>query len=95
MHDRGIQFQSLDQIAEFVDGRGVTKEEFIAAFNSPEVRRAMREADVAQRTIPIMSVPTLIVAERYEINMDSGRKAALAIADHLIAEELARADVAR
>jgi hypothetical protein len=34
-------------------------------------------------------VPTLVVADRYVIGMDTGRKRALEIADQLIARELA------
>jgi protein dithiol oxidoreductase (disulfide-forming) len=88
IHDRGIQFLSAEQVADFVDGRGASREEFLQAFNSPEVRRALREADAAQRRIQINSVPTLVVADKYVINMDNGRKVALEIANQLIAEEL-------
>jgi len=88
IHDRAQQFLSAEQIADFVDGNGASREEFLRAFNSPEVRRRLREADVAQRTIQITSVPTLVVADRYVINMDSGRKVALEIANYLIAREL-------
>lgn len=89
IHDRATQFLSAEQLADFVDGNGASKEEFLKAFNSPEVRRLLREADVAQRRIQINSVPTLVVADRYVINMDNGRKMALEIADFLIAREQA------
>jgi thiol:disulfide interchange protein DsbA len=89
IHDRATQFLSAEQIADFVDGNGASKEEFLQAFNSPEVRRQLREADVAQRRIQINSVPTLVVADRYVINMDNGRKVALEIAEYLIAREKA------
>jgi len=89
IHDRGIQFLSAEQIADFVDGNGASKEEFLRAFNSPEVRRRLRETDAAQRMIQINSVPTLVVADRYVINMDNGRKVALEIADYLIVREQA------
>ncbi len=89
IHDRQAQFLSADQIADFVDGHGVTREEFLRAFNSPSVRRALREADAVQRNAQISSVPTLMVADKYVINMDSGRKVALDIVDHLIAKERA------
>jgi thiol:disulfide interchange protein DsbA len=89
IHDRATQFLSAEQIADFVDGNGASKEEFLRAFNSPEVRRRLREADAAQRSIQINSVPTLVVADRYVINMDNGRKIALEIADYLIAREQA------
>jgi thiol:disulfide interchange protein DsbA len=89
IHDRATQFLSAEQIADFVDGNGASKEEFLRAFNSPEVRRQLREADAAQRRIQINSVPTLVVADRYVINMDNGRKVALEIAEYLIAREKA------
>lgn len=87
IHDRHIQFLSADQLAEFVDGHGASKEEFLRAFNSPEVRRKLREADMAQRNMQISSVPTLVVDDRYVVNMDSGRKTALEIVDYLIGLE--------
>jgi thiol:disulfide interchange protein DsbA len=87
IHDRQIQFLSADQLADFVDGHGTTREEFLRAFNSPEVRRKLREADMAQRSMQISSVPTLVVDDRYVVNMDSGRKTALEIVDYLIGLE--------
>ena len=89
IHDRATQYLSAEQLADFVDGNGASKEEFLRAFNSPEVRRQLREADAAQRRIQINSVPTLVVADRYVINMDNGRKVALEIAEFLIAREQA------
>ena len=89
IHDRQVQFLSADQIADFVDGNGVSKEEFLRAFNSPTVRRALSEADAAGRAAQISSVPTLLVAGKFVVNMDHGRAVALEIADHLIAQEQA------
>lgn len=88
IHDNGRQFLTADMVAEFVDGNGTTKDEFLRAFESPEVRRATRDAERRQREVNIASVPTVVVAEKYVVNMDPGRKTALEIADHLIALEL-------
>jgi thiol:disulfide interchange protein DsbA len=87
IHDNRIMFGSADEIAEFVDGNGATAEEFLAAFNSGEVRRKLRDADAAQRAVGVSSVPTLVVDGRYVISMEVGRKIALQVADHLIAKE--------
>ncbi len=76
-------------VADFVDGNGTTRAEFLRAFESADVRRATRDAERRQREVKISSVPTLVVAEKYVVNMDPGRKAALDIADHLINLELA------
>ena len=88
IHDSGRQFLTPDMVADFVDGNGTTKAEFLRAFESAEVRRATRDAERRQREVKINSVPTLVVGEKYVVNMDPGRKAALAIADHLIGLEL-------
>ena len=74
-------------IADFVDGRGVTKDEFIEAYNSSRVRRALATGDARQRTFAIASVPTLVVADKYVVSMDVGRRQALEVVDYLIALE--------
>jgi predicted DsbA family dithiol-disulfide isomerase len=76
-------------MADFIDGHGASRQQFLDAFNSQEVRRALRDADVEQRALVINTVPTLVVADRYVVNMDFGRKLALDIMDFLIAKELA------
>ncbi len=89
IHDRQTQFLSTAQLADFVDGHGVSSAEFLRAFDSPAVRRALGEADAAQRTFGITSVPTLTVAGKYTVSMDHGTKVALEIVDHLVAREQA------
>ncbi len=84
IHDNRRQFMSADEVAEFIDGNGATKEEFLRAFNSPDVRRAIRESDADQRNLAIASVPTMVVAGKYVVNMDNGRKVALEVVDHLL-----------
>ncbi len=87
IHDNRRQFMSANEVAEFIDGNGATKEEFLRAFNSPDVRRAIRESDADQRDLAITSVPTMVVAGKYVINMDNGRKVALEVVDHLLTLE--------
>jgi len=36
------------------------------------------------RVMQVTGVPTLVVADRYVVGMNEGRKAALAIVDHLV-----------
>jgi thiol:disulfide interchange protein DsbA len=92
IHDNGRQFLSADMIAEYIDGNGATKDEFLRAFNSPEVRRSMRDTEAAQRDLVISSIPTLVVGGKYVINMEVGRKASLDVVNHLIALELGDED---
>ena len=89
IHDSGRQFLSAEMVADFVDGNGTTREEFLRAFDSADVKRATRDSERRQRDAKIASVPTLVVADKYVVNMSPGRKTALEIADHLIELELA------
>ena len=88
IHDRQIQFRSPEQIAGFIDGHGASSEEFLRAFNSPQVRGALRETEIAQRDLEIRTIPTLIVAGKYLVDMGHGRKVALEITDYLIELEM-------
>jgi thiol:disulfide interchange protein DsbA len=89
IHDNGRQFLSADMVGDYIDGNGTTKDEFLRAFNSPEVRRHLRDTEAAQRKLVITSVPTMVVGGKYVVNMEVGRKASLDVVSHLIALELA------
>lgn len=93
IHDSRRQFNSVEQIADFVEGKdGVTREAFLAAFDAPAVRRKLAKIDAESRTAQISSVPSLVVDGRYRINMsDIGRKPALGVARYLVEQELAGA----
>jgi len=94
IHDNGRQFLSPEMIADYVDGNGVAKEEFLRVFNSPAVRKKVTESENDQRIMQIVSVPTLVVADKYVVNMDVGRKRSLEIVNLLIAKEQAGGDEA-
>lgn len=84
IHDNRRQFMSADMVADFVDGRGISKDEFLKAYNSSAVRRALANGDARQRSFAIASVPTLVVAGKYIVSMDVGRPQVLDVVDHLI-----------
>ncbi|MFU8815727.1 MAG: thiol:disulfide interchange protein DsbA/DsbL [Pseudomonadales bacterium] len=89
IHDSGRQFLTVDSMADFVAGQGTSREQFLQVFDSESVRRQVREAERQQRAMRIASVPTMVVAGRYRVGMDVGRKTALDVTDHLIEQELA------
>ena len=85
IHSSGRQFNSAEQIADFVDGKGgVTKARFMEAYDSSTVRRKLSRIDASGRTLGITSVPSLVVDGRYRINMDIGRKQSLTVARFLV-----------
>lgn len=87
IHNARRMFASPDEVAEFIDGNGATAEEFMAAWNGPEVRRLLREGEAAQREVVVRAVPALAVNGAYLVSMEVGRKVALEVVDHLIALE--------
>ena len=92
IHDNGRQFLGASQIADFVDGHGISGETFLEAYSSTEVRRALARNEARRNRLGISTVPSLTVADKYRINMDVGRRHALAVADHLVALEQANAN---
>lgn len=85
VHDNGRTFLSAGQIADFVDGNGVTRQQFLDAYNSPAVRRTLARNEARQRKLGISTVPTITVADVYVVNMDVGRRRSLEVADALVA----------
>ena len=87
IHDNGRQFLSLDDIADFLGGSGISRQAFLNAFRSPEVRRKLAAEDARQRRLGIVSVPTLAVADKYVLGPNLSRRQILDLADQLIALE--------
>lgn len=84
IHDNGRSFLSADQVADFVQGNGVSRQAFLDAYNSTAVRRALARNEARQRRLGISSVPGLAVADTYVVNMDVGRRRSLEVASALI-----------
>ena len=88
IHDSRRRFKSAEDLANFVDGKGISKEEFLTAFESPAVRRKLGSNDAAMRKAQVSSVPTLVVDDRYKVNLSLGHKPSVEVARQLA--ELAR-----
>ena len=88
MHDRNREFTDRGRLADFVDGYGIEREVFLAAIDEPSVRRRVAEIDQTFRDAGLLAVPALVVADKYVVNMDIGRKPALDVVDQLVAREL-------
>lgn len=88
IHDRNRQFTDRSRLADFVDGYGVERDAFLAAIDEPSVRREVAEIDRAFREAGLLAVPAIVVADKYVVNMDIGRKQTLDVVDQLVAREL-------
>ena len=94
IHDNGRRFQSKEQIADFVDGRGTDRQAFLDAYDSAAVRRKIATQDAQQRRFAIAATPTMVVAGRYAVGTDAGRRQTLNIVDYLIDLERGAGDSA-
>ena len=87
IHDSGRRFVRPGDIADWLDGRGISADDFMHTFNSPDVRRAMQAANRDQLAFQISATPQIVVAGKYLVGMDGGQRRALQVIDHLIAQE--------
>ncbi len=90
IHDNNRQFLSPEMVADFVDGHGVTRQAFLDAYRSSDVRRAASLASDLSVEQKINGVPSLTVADRYVVNLNEVPRAqAFDVVDFLVAKALA------
>ena len=89
IQDRNRQFVTPSALAQFVDGFGVDREAFLRTLTSPRTAREVNAGERRFAALGLTSVPALVVDDKYIINMDIGRKRALAVTDDLVDELLA------
>ncbi len=90
VHDVKRNFSSLNRLADYIDGKGATAEEYRRAFNSPEVTRKMAGADQMARRLMVASVPTIIVHGKYMVRTTRsvGISRMLDVMDFLVEKEM-------
>jgi thiol:disulfide interchange protein DsbA len=86
IHQRGRTFRSAEEIADWFNGQGATREKFLATFNSNAVLRRTASADALGRQLKVIGIPSLVVNGKYLIgvNREVGAKRMLEVADYLI-----------
>lgn len=90
IQDRNRQFITPVAVAEFVNGFGVDKDSFLRTATSPRIAREVEAGERRFVALGLTGVPSLVVDDKYIINMTSGRKRALAVTDDLVSELLAK-----
>ena len=90
IQDRNRRFATPTALAQFVDGFGVDQEAFLQTLTSPRTAREVGAGERRFVALGLTSVPALVVDDKYLINMDIGRKRALAVTDDLVEELLAK-----
>lgn len=90
LQDRNRRFATPDSLAQFVDGFGVDRDAFLRTLTSTRTAREVEAGERRFLSLGLTGVPALVVDDKYIINMDLGRKHALAVTDDLVRELLAK-----
>jgi thiol:disulfide interchange protein DsbA len=85
LHEEGRPLQSVEQVAQLVDGHGIYAPAFLRIVSSGPVTARLNAARQAQVRDAIMSIPTLVVGDYYRIEIGTvGRSHALKVATELV-----------
>ena len=86
IHERNMTFTNETQLAEFMQGRGIESDRFLSAYNGARISRLMdmnRQLAVDTRTA---GVPSLLVANKFQVNSQGGNRQMLSTASWLVTE---------
>ena len=91
IHDKKANLSTPERFADFIDGRGTSKEEFLETYASEEVTRLMKNADSLQRRFKVATTPSLVIKGMYLVTTSQqvGRSRILDVVEHLVEKELA------
>ncbi len=89
LHMQMADLGKRDLIVDFVARNGVDRAQFLATFDSPEVRTRMAKANEMAKAFKLDGVPLFGVAGKYttDTSMAGSREGALRVMDYLIARE--------
>lgn len=85
IHGEGRRLDTAQAMAALVDGHGIYAAPFLRMVEAGPVRARVAAAQADQQRVGIMSIPTLVVAGHWRIEVGAvGRARAIAIAESLI-----------
>ena len=93
LHNDRVPLRTIDDIANWYTKFGVTREQFMQAYSSPETDAKIAKSKAMVPGWQVDSTPTLVVAGKWRVNGASAGSTAqlFAIVDHLVKQESAAA----
>ncbi len=90
VHEVKRNFSPATRLGDYFDGKGVTADEYMKAYNSPELATKVSAADQMARRLQVSSVPTIIIHGKYQIRPTRavGISRMLDVMDFLIEREI-------
>ena len=91
IHTDRTQIRNIDDLSQWYTQFGVTKEQFLAAFNSPETTAKIEKAQALVPAYGVDATPTVVVAGKYRITgeMAGSNAGVFEVAEYLVAKEAA------
>lgn len=89
IHERGRRFSSVNQVADFVDGQGISTDEFTRIMQAKRIGELQSANDVLAREFGVLATPSVIVANKYLVNAGLGRERVIETIEYLIEEIVA------
>ena len=89
IHDQDRRFTSIEHLAGFLDGSGITAEQFNSLANGNRIGKRVTDNIQRTRELGIQAIPALVVANRYLVYPGNNRDAALRNIEKVLAEILA------
>ncbi len=89
LHNDRLPIRTVDDIANYYTRFGVTKEQFLAAFNSPETSAKVAHAKSQVPDWGVDQTPTMVVAGKYRVNSREASSAGgvFEVVNFLVAKE--------
>ena len=94
IHERNTTFLSDEQLAEFMHDRGIESDRFLSALNGRFISRAVESNRQLAVDTGTLSVPSLLIANKFQVTARGGNRQMLSTADWLVNELQAGRDPA-
>ena len=91
LHTDRAPLRTIDDIANWYTKYGVTREQFMAAYNAPETVAKVEKAKTLVPAWKVDSTPTMVIAGKYRTNgrMAGSQERLFQLIDHLVKQESA------
>ena len=86
IHERNITFLNDEQIAEFMHDRGIESDRFLSALNGRFITRSVESSRQLAIDTGTLAVPTLLIANKFQITARGGNRQMLSTAQWLVDE---------
>ena len=89
IHDRQNPFLTVNAVADFVDGYGLSGEAFMTLYSGDRITRLMENKQEHVQDVQVLSVPFVVIGNKYGVRVLQGRREAVNTIDYIVEELLA------